>query len=159
MQKILIELTRIYAIKKSVLAAGLGAIYQRMPSTSSASALIKTNTKDRQSQSCLTTHGSVKFLKSDRRMRSNSLIFKVISSNTKSAAISRKLSWVSYLDSVLLRKSLKLCKRNSSVSTKTKTEHYQSGNLSKWYTPRLSANTTSTGTRSSSNVTTMATVS
>jgi hypothetical protein len=38
MQKILIELTKIYAIKKSVLVAGLGAIYQKMLSTLSASA-------------------------------------------------------------------------------------------------------------------------
>jgi hypothetical protein len=91
MQKILIELTKIYAIKKSVLVAGLGAIYQKMLSTLSASAWTKTNTKDHQSLSFLTIHGFVRFRRWGRKMRSNNLIFKAISSNTKSVAISRKL--------------------------------------------------------------------
>jgi len=91
MQKILIELTKIYAIKKSVLVAGLGAIYQKMPSTLSASAWTRTNTKDHQSLSFLTIHGFVRFRRWARKMRSNNLIFKAISSNTKSVAISRKL--------------------------------------------------------------------
>ena len=120
-QRIWTESIKISVIRKLLLAAGVGATYPKMQSTSSSCVLIRTSTKGHRSRSSSTIHGSVRFLKSAPRTRKPNSTSRATSYSIKSAVIFRRLFLACSRDSVHRKKSLTKYRKNSSASIKTGT--------------------------------------